>query len=247
MKKTNTIQHVPYRASKLKQLQEFARGIDPEFDRLYEILCQGLMRKFPVYADAEGIKAWESWLQIYPKASESLEDRRFAVIAKLNEKLPYTWVRLHEIMDALVGEGNYDIDLKGYKIWVTVDTDYSNRMQSVKDMLLRVLPMNLLLFLVQRVRKQVRDIDVAAYEIIKRTFRTRANPKPQYIYVAPGFWTKRETRTRANPKPQYMRIAPGFWTKRETRTRANPKPSRTLIATMTWIKRNIFCPALLDT
>ena len=101
--------------------------------------------QFVFEATENGIKRWESILGIIPKATYTLDERRFNIIARLNEQLPYTMESLHIALRLLCGEGGYalNIDTDSYTLTVKLALENENNVESVIALLYKMIPANM--------------------------------------------------------------------------------------------------------
>ena len=59
-------------------------------DRFFEALDSVFSNQFIDTADETGIRRYEKILNLTPKDTDRLDDRRFRIKAKINEQLPFT-------------------------------------------------------------------------------------------------------------------------------------------------------------
>lgn len=104
------------------------------------------------YGDKEGAdeytcSRWESILGIVPADDMTLDDRQFNIYTKLFQSTPYTYRKLIEMMDYLVGETNYRMtrDVKAKTLQVKISIGSRFKAESVKELLDRIVPANVLL------------------------------------------------------------------------------------------------------
>lgn len=86
-----------------RQMAVLAETEQPEVEQLWDGLQDGLDNQFLSTAGEYGISRWEAFLKIQPRGSETLDERRFRLQARLNERLPYTFLRLCEMLETLCG------------------------------------------------------------------------------------------------------------------------------------------------
>lgn len=93
----------------------------------------------------EGVIRWEKRLKIVPKASETLEDRRFRILNRFLNKLPYTMRTLENTLNSLVGEGRYKktYDNNTYTLTIKIDLTAKNQLDEVKRTLKYMVPANI--------------------------------------------------------------------------------------------------------
>lgn len=88
-----------------------------------------------------GILRWEKLLDIAP--SGTLDDRRKAVIIRLNEMLPYTIRRLRQMLASICGDDGYSVAVDGYTLTVRLPALSYHVAWAVYDTLARVVPANM--------------------------------------------------------------------------------------------------------
>lgn len=130
------------------QFGQIAVAENPEFNRLSECIFQALEDSFIHSASEYGVKRWEKMLQIAPSAGETLEERKARILTYLNLKLPYTWRVLKQLIEGIVGAGNYELTFDNDTQTLKLDFGGSVTLatiDSVKDLLGRVVPENLVI------------------------------------------------------------------------------------------------------
>lgn len=101
--------------------------------------------QFVVDATEYGVKRWESILKITPKATHTLDERKFYILARLNEQLPYTLETLKNMLSFLCGKDGYSLKLDANNYMLTVKLALSNEhnFETVENLIERVVPANL--------------------------------------------------------------------------------------------------------
>lgn len=104
-----------------------------------------LADQFVQEATEKGIARYEKILNIIPKGNYTLDERKFNVLAKMNEQLPYTEAQLKSSLAALCGEEGYflKIDANDYTVTVKLVLANENNIESVKELLYKMLPANM--------------------------------------------------------------------------------------------------------
>ena len=94
-----------------------------------------------------GCDRWEKMLKIQPKATDTVEIRRFRIKTKLNEDLPYTYNALVHMLNNLCGEGHYTIQIDNdkYKIKILIELTVKRMRDEVESTIKRIIPANLIL------------------------------------------------------------------------------------------------------
>jgi len=142
---------IEYLPEFLRSVAEFRAVTDAEQELIYELyrrIYSELDRKFIAASDEVGIARWEKTLGLSPKDTLSLDERKFAVMARMIEKTPYTYGTLTRMLTALCGEDGFKIrlDAEKYELSVLVELDLANAMGEVEALLRRICPANLLIY-----------------------------------------------------------------------------------------------------
>ena len=101
--------------------------------------------QFVTAATENGVKRWESILNITPKATSTLEERKFSILARLNEQLPYTINTLKTSLTSLCGADGYvlNLDSDHYELLVKLALTNKNNFESVVQLLNKIAPANI--------------------------------------------------------------------------------------------------------
>lgn len=128
----------------------------PEMILLWDALNNGLNDQFVIDATENGVSRWEKILGIVPKATLTLNERKFTILTKINEQLPFTITTLKEQLKNLCGEDGYVLTLNGdnYTLDVKVALTAINNFEDVKSLLQRVVPANLVVTLSLKYNQQ---------------------------------------------------------------------------------------------
>lgn len=108
---------------------------------------QVLLEQLIMQAGEYGIGRWEKLLCLSGRESLSLEERRRAVLLRLNEQLPFTMRRLRELLAASLPPGEYvlTLDAAAYTLHVFLELSAKGCAPALRELLQRVVPANLLL------------------------------------------------------------------------------------------------------
>jgi len=117
----------------------------PEIDSAWECADNAFADQYIQEATENGVKRWESMLHIYPKATDTLDERKFRILANANQELPYTLRKLHQFLTVLCGEDGYSVELNHaeYHISVKLALGNANNYQDVVDLLKKMVPANM--------------------------------------------------------------------------------------------------------
>lgn len=127
------------------EFEEIASAIDPEFTRLYQLLDRWNKNIFPKEANEEGIEKFEELLNITPQITDTLDDRRYRIIAKLNAKLPYTEVQLRRILGGILGYDGFTLTVKDLILTISLAEDNNSKLNIIIELLKEIVPMNILI------------------------------------------------------------------------------------------------------
>jgi len=128
-----------------------ADAVQPELDEQSKAILDYFYDNFPNVATEAGILKWEIILGITASATtETLDFRRGRVINRLSSNTIYTERALREIMNNIMGAGNwsYELDWLNYRLTITSlrhGKDWVNEMTITLE---KVLPSNLIFTLV---------------------------------------------------------------------------------------------------
>lgn len=105
-----------------------------------------LKDQFILDATENGVKRWEAILNLVPKATYTLDERKFNILARLNEQLPYTLETLKNMLATMCGKNGYTLtmDYNNYMLLVKLSLSNENNIEAVKELLYRVVPANIL-------------------------------------------------------------------------------------------------------
>ncbi|MCI1958824.1 MAG: YmfQ family protein [Clostridia bacterium] len=137
----------------LKNVREFislAAAENPALENVSDAVDTVMAEQFVKTADKAGVKRYEAIVKITPKDSDTLDERKFAILAKYNARLPFTEKRVNEILASLCGEDGYSCDLSIADQTCTVKLALINKKMrsTVSERLDEILPLDLYLSVV---------------------------------------------------------------------------------------------------
>lgn len=140
------IHYLPHFMQEYLEMQEIMNAEQVEIDRLWLNAEDALSNQFILEAKEVGIIRWESMLGISPKDTDTLDERRFRILTKLNQELPYTMTKLKEALTTLCGADGYFIDLEANEYHIVVKLALSNESnyQEVVKLLQKMVPANMI-------------------------------------------------------------------------------------------------------
>lgn len=150
--KTPIIEFLPEFIQRYREIQQITGTEQTEFDKLWELLEWALLNCFVLDADEYGIGRSETIIGITSKADDTLEERRLAVIARINESLPYSYRRLLEMIAGVCLDSYFQAELDPalYSLKVrirasigTKEKDALGMLKAVDALVHRVKPCNI--------------------------------------------------------------------------------------------------------
>ncbi|WP_413778141.1 putative phage tail protein [Caproicibacterium sp. XB1] len=123
------------------ELRKITAAESTELSTWWEKAGDALDDMYLNYMTLNGVKRWESMLHIAPAGT--MDDRRKAVVIRLNEMLPYTIRRLRQMLTAICGEDGYSITVEGYYLTVRLPALSYRVAWAVYDTLARIVPANM--------------------------------------------------------------------------------------------------------
>ena len=132
----------------LKEFKEIAKAEEPELRYLIEAIDRTLSNFFIQTADEYGIKRFEDMMGIFPDEEDTLDTRRFRVLVKWNDKVPYTDEELYNRLLSICGsEDKFEINpnYKDYFIEIITHLGVKGATDQILETLEEMLPCNLVL------------------------------------------------------------------------------------------------------
>lgn len=143
----NLFEYLPPVLQQVLDFRHIMQAEQPELDKLFLASEEVYDNQFCEIARLSGVERYEQILGITPKASETLQDRRFRILARFNERLPYTYRMLESMLETLCGAGGYALELNAREYTLSVQIALASKAMygDVDDMLKRVVPANLVI------------------------------------------------------------------------------------------------------
>ena len=130
-----------------KEFQELSKAEDPEILALWTVLENILNDQFVNNSTENGVNRWESILKVTPKGTDDLDVRKFRILARLNETLPYTFTTTEQQLATLCGSDGYTLILNNgtYTLTVRVALTAKGNFDEVGKLLQRTSPANMVI------------------------------------------------------------------------------------------------------
>lgn len=120
---------------------------DPEMSLVWGASEDVMNDQFIQDATENGVSRWEKIIGIIPKATETLDARKFTILLKNNEQPPFTITALKKQLETLCGEGEYEVirDVASKTLSVRVALTAKSNFNDVEELLERVVPANMVI------------------------------------------------------------------------------------------------------
>lgn len=117
----------------------------PEIDRLHDGADAVLDAQFLSTAGEYAISRYEKIFGVVPQDTDTLDERRFKVLTRINTQLPFSVRRLRQQLETLCGEDGYKLEVSGgkYTLSVKVALTAKRNQQAVKELLADIVPANM--------------------------------------------------------------------------------------------------------
>ena len=117
----------------------------PEIDRLHDAADAVLDAQFISTAGETAIARYEKIFGITPMDTDTLAERRFKVLTRINTQLPFSVRRLRQQLATLCGEDGYKLEVSGgkYTLTVKVALTAKRNQQAVEELLADIVPANM--------------------------------------------------------------------------------------------------------
>ena len=147
MPQSNILNYLPTVFAEVKEMIAHAVAEKPEIERLWTASDTAYEDQFLYTMSEYGIKRWEKILNISPLGTDSLEDRRFRIINRLNAQLPYTYRMMQNRLNQMCGADGYTMtyDADTWTLTVRVALTRKNQLADALKVIEEMLPVNIVL------------------------------------------------------------------------------------------------------
>lgn len=117
----------------------------PEIERLHDAADAVLDAQFLSTAGEYAIQRYEKIFGVVPQDTDTLDERRFKVLTRINTQLPFSVRRLRQQLATLCGENGYKLEVGGgrYTLTVKVALTAKRNQQAVEELLADIVPANM--------------------------------------------------------------------------------------------------------
>ena len=119
----------------------------PEMVSSWDAVDNALNDQFILDATENGVSRLEKIMKVAPKADQSLDERKFALLTRNNEQVPFTFSSLERQLELLCGENGYDVtrDVENKILTVRVALVAKHNYDDVEALLERIVPADMII------------------------------------------------------------------------------------------------------
>lgn len=141
------LEYLPELLREIKDFKAIADAQNPELKKLWQEIENAFLDQYIETATERGVARRESMLKIVPKATDSMEDRKFRLKTRYGEQLPYTRRTLNKRLSTLCGKEGYTIEYpaKTHTIKVRIDLVAKEQLRTVDKLLDDIAPMDMII------------------------------------------------------------------------------------------------------
>lgn len=146
-KQVDMLRKVPDVLKPVREIKALIETENVEFNQLSAAMATYLNNTFVETSDSYGISRWEAILGIVPKLTDTLDERKFRVLSRINEQLPFTVRSLERQLENLCGPNSYTIEVipNQYILKVRVELTAKSKLEDVRNLLNRIVPANMVI------------------------------------------------------------------------------------------------------
>ena len=139
------IEYLPPFVRGYKEIELIMNTEQVDCEKLWNDAENVLADGFVVDATESGIARHEKILGITSKGNNTLDERRFSILARMSEQVPYTMETLKHMLASLCGENGYTLrlDPNAYALSIKLALTNESNIQAVSELLEKVVPANI--------------------------------------------------------------------------------------------------------
>lgn len=143
----NLLNYLPSVLQGFKEFKVLSETENPEISALWSVMEDIMNDQFVNESTENGVNRWETIMSIVPKGTDSLDLRKFRILTRLNERLPYTFTALEQQLATLCGVDGFTLELNNgaYTLIVRVELTAKGKFDEVGSLLKRTVPANILI------------------------------------------------------------------------------------------------------
>lgn len=147
MRQPNILDYLPEVFQVVKEIKAYADAMNPELATLWLGVDDAYNDQFLYTMTENGISRWEKMLKISPMGTDTLEDRRFRVINRLNAQLPYTYRMLEAHLIQMCGANGYTMkyDKDTWTLTIKIALTSKKQFDEILALVNQMIPLNIVL------------------------------------------------------------------------------------------------------
>ena len=170
MNNRKLIDYLPPFMQEYQEMRHIMKTEQSEIEALWAACDDAINDQFVQTATENGVKRWEDIYGITPKDTDTLDERKFRLLTRISQELPYTTKKLAKTLSTICGIKNYSLttDWHNHHIGVKLALTNQNNYQEVVELLKKMLPANQtydvqIMFNTHTVLKQFTHAELSAY------------------------------------------------------------------------------------
>lgn len=146
-REVDLLSYFPSVFHEIQEIVEIANAEKKPLEGTWQAIEDSLNNQFITTANEEGVSRYERMLKMNVPATDTLETRRFRLLTRFQEQAPYTITVLKQLLNSLLGEGQYELnrDVENKTLTVKMEVTVKGQFDAVFIMLERITPQNMLL------------------------------------------------------------------------------------------------------
>ena len=144
---TDILEYLPDFLKDVKEIVIHAKAVQPELADLWAAAENAYSDQFLYTMTENGIKRWEKMLKISPMGTDSLEDRRFRIINRVNAQLPYSYRMIEAHLTQMCGADGYTMayDKDTWTLSIKIALTSKKQFAEIQSMVSEMIPTNIIL------------------------------------------------------------------------------------------------------
>lgn len=168
------IEYLPHVLREYQEMKGIMDGQQWLFTLLWDEMERIFENQFIETADAGGLERWERMMQLYPKGSDSLEERCFRIKTKWNQgQLPYTYRTLQQYLATVSGDFETRVDHNAYALFLRVRLEGFRRRDALAEVLRKMIPANITFGMKTEIPQKIRQPQLTIVSGMRVTVRHR--------------------------------------------------------------------------
>lgn len=145
--KVNYIEQLPPVLHDVIEIKAISAAEETLLEAIWKAAYKSIDDNFVNTADDSGLKRFEKILSLNVPETDTIETRRLRILARLQEQAPYTWKVLQNILNSLLGEGNYFLqrDVANKILTVKLELGIKRQFDILVETLERIVPVDMIL------------------------------------------------------------------------------------------------------